>query len=81
MVGAGSWSGVLNQTRDSNAGEYIVSRVQGNKGKILMEELYLFPCNAWATDSRQGKRWRGEPKSALLLPKSAGSHKSNGGIL
>ena len=80
MVEAGSCSGVLDQTRDSSAGERIVSKVQDKEGKILMEGLYLPPCKAWATNSRRGKRWRGESKSALLLPKSAGSQKSNGGI-
>ena len=80
MVGAGSWSGVLYQTRDSSAGEVIVSKIQGKEGKIMMEVLYLSPCKAWATDSRRGKRWRGESKSALLLPKSAGCQKSSGGI-
>ena len=79
-VGSNSWSGVLDQTRDSAAGEVIVSEVKDKKEKILMKGLYLSPCKAWATDSRRGKRWRGEPKSALLLSKSAGCQKSSGGI-
>ena len=80
VVEAGSWSGVLDQTRDNSAGEVVVSKVQGKGEKILMEGLYSSPCKAWATDSRRGKRWRGESKSALLLPKSAGCQISSGGI-
>jgi len=56
MVEAGSWSGVLDQTRDSSASEGIVSKVQGKEEKILMEGLYLSPCKAWVTGSRRGKR-------------------------